>query len=216
MKRSTIDIWVGAFVAAVTPVQAQVRRAATTAVPTVITSPVPVFRLTTTAGRRPDTKAAGARAVPPLTPQDKVDIAKAASVVVTTAETPIRLTASVTRIPDRASLTVFDATVETFPNPGEEGLIELPLNTSMHMQLRFLQGGQAHLLDCLGAGREPGVSLALDMQVGEWSKKTQLVIPPGWHHITAILIPENAGIYMVGVWPHNTLDLKYCEITPLK
>ena len=204
--------------AAITPLGAQARRVTSSAVTlsTAATS-VPVFRLSSGSGQQVDIRAASARAIPPLTSQEKLNIAQAASVVVKEVEVPIRLTASATRVPNRASLKLFQAMLITSQEPGDEGLLELPLNTAMRINLSFRQAGQPHLLDCLGAAVEPGISLTLVMQAGpESSPKTQLIIPPGWQHITALLIPDKAGAYMVTLWPHNTLDLKYCEITPLK
>jgi hypothetical protein len=203
--------------AAMTPLGAQARRVTSSAASVSTETPIPVFRLSTGSGQRADTRVTSSRGIPPLTSQEKLNIAKAASVVVNEVETPVRLTASATRVPNRASLKLFQAMLITSQEPGDEGLLELPLNTAMQINLWFTQAGQPHLLDCLGAAVEPGISLTLVMQAGpESSPKSQLIIPPGWQHITALLIPDKAGAYMVTLWPHNTLDLKYCEITPLK
>ncbi len=206
-------------VAAALPAQA--RRTTSTAATSTMssqTTPPPVLRLSTfSRDGRAGRTVASPRTLPPLTPQEKLNLALVASLVVKEVETPIRLTASSTRVLNRASLKLFEAMLVTSPDPADEGMIELPLKTAMQIDLWFPHAGQPHLLDCLGAAREPGISLTLVMQVGgESNDKTQLIIPPGWHHITSLLIPEKAGGYMVKLWPHNTLDLKYCEITPFK
>jgi hypothetical protein len=80
----------------------------------------------------------GRRRAPGLTPEQKLNIAKAAALAVQSIETPIRLTASRTQVPGRASMDLYRVELHSSVNPAEEGHLELaPLYGTMQINLWF-------------------------------------------------------------------------------
>lgn len=189
--------------------------------------PIAVLRLRIPArGSSPEVEAVSAGPRPELTPEEKLAIAQAASFAVTSAETPIRLTASRTRVPNRAALSLSGGELAALPEPDKDGVITLWPGGHLVMHLRFPITGKPHLLDCLAAARQPGVPLTVVIEVGAgWGKPEPVKkfgMAPGWQHIKALVLPEKPGAHRIVLRSEkmmgtpNAVDIGYCEITSFK
>lgn len=179
---------------------------------------VQLIRVGPSIGRRTAPMTAGlTRSMPALDPAEKLLLARNAlagsGTTVDGAESPLRLTPAMTRIPGRAWIMLNNARMSSEDGAGGEGEFVLGGASSfLRIYLETTGPARPYLLDCVAMGKPGAVTVKLN--AGSASMAT--TIDPGWHHVGWLVFPQGSGSYVLelAAGDHQMVTIQYCEITP--
>ena len=180
--------------------------------------PIPVLHIGVDAGA--DAKMTGS--IEPMAMSARLSVVqRATSLPVQSAGSPLRLTASNPRIPQRAQLSLSNGFYAA--HMSDEGSILVPPNAKFTVSYYDVEPNQPHLLDCGVRLDEPAeirvspYAKAPTGQTYDLADASKISLPAGDHHLVAVLVPMKPS-FSVLIEPTGPagFSVRYCELTAYK